>query len=187
MSRARWTTALVVVGLALVACGGKLDSSDPAGGIATTTSSGGASGTSGGSSGSSGVLPPPTGEPLPPPPSTGKPGRQPPPSPCGVSFNGEVMKVLSANGCSDSSCHGGSTPASLPRIDLADPPATYKSLLSYKLDGRPYVSTSGNPSSSAMYCNLRHVCGTPMPVDGKVPSHELAWIDAWLACGAPFN
>jgi hypothetical protein len=38
-----------------------------------------------------------------------------------------------------------------------------------------------------MACNLRDNCGTGMPVGSKLTSKQLAVVDAWLVCGAPFS
>lgn len=113
----------------------------------------------------------------------GVPPSSPPPEPappCAASFRRDVLPAFDRAGCTMTSCHGGPNPPSPPRIDGAAPRATYESLVAFRLsDGQPY--------RTAMACNLRGTCGVKMPLGGAIDPADLARIDAWLACGAPFN
>jgi hypothetical protein len=74
-------------------------------------------------------------------------------------------------------------------MDPTSPALTYKSLVGFTMStGEPYVAIgSTDPKASGITCNLRGSCGTRMPIGGKLSSNQLAVIDSWLACGAPFN
>jgi hypothetical protein len=107
---------------------------------------------------------------------------------CDVSFKNDVIGVLAAAKCSTITCHGGPAPFNQPGIDTDSAPSAYKTLTSFKLSGKAYVAVgSTDPKASAIRCNLRGDCGTSMPPGDRLPSADLDVIDAWLACGAPFN
>jgi hypothetical protein len=116
---------------------------------------------------------------------------------CAVSFTQTIYgKYMVASGtwkCADSSCHGaGSTQE--PSIDGTSAQNAYNSLTTYTdLQGEPYIAACAtNPSDSAMDCNLKGSC-SQMPQEGAgvgaaaPTAAELADLDTWLACGAPFN
>lgn len=134
----------------------------------------------------------PNGPPVAPPPPT-TPSPTPAPTPlCGPSFRYNVLLTLKERGCSNTSCHGGATPRNEPRIDLLDFYGTWNDLRAFTLStGQPYVSSvPSTPAVSGMHCHLRGECGVSMSslvVAGALSPKELADIDAWLACGAPFN
>lgn len=113
-----------------------------------------------------------------PPPAPSPP---PPAPPCAASFRLDVLPTFDRAGCSATACHGGGSPPSPPRIDPSAPRATYDGFVTFRLsDGRTYLS--------GMDCNLRGTCGTKMPLGGDgLDAADLALIDAWLACGGPFN
>lgn len=116
------------------------------------------------------------------PPSDPPPDPSPPPAaPCAASFRLDVLPIFDRAGCSATACHGSPTPPSPPRIDGAAPRATYDGFVAFRLsDGRSYLA--------GMDCNLRGTCGVKMPLGGDgLDAADLARIDAWLACGGPFN
>lgn len=127
------------------------------------------------------------------PPSTppSPPSPLPPPAvPCTASFSAHVAPIFVDRQCSNSNCHGGAVPRNLPRIDPTNLFATWAGLRSFTLsNGQAYVNVS-DAKLSGMHCNLRGECGVAMPpmLDGNTLGvTEYAAIDAWLACGAPFN
>jgi hypothetical protein len=164
--------ALAVVVLA--ACGGAIDNGDLF------------SKDQGTSSGAPGATTTPTATAQPTASSAPKPS--PPSATCGTSFKNDVMLVFQQTACSNLECHGGPLPKNPPRVDTLDAAATYKELLGFVLsDGSPYVVQSKDPKDSSLNCNLRDNCGVGMPIGRKISSKQLAVVDAWLACGAPFN
>jgi hypothetical protein len=126
-----------------------------------------------------------------PSPTTPDPSIVPPP-PCSASFATQVMQIFVDRSCSNSSCHGGQLPRNEPSIDPTNLYATWNGFRAFTLSiGRPYVTrVPGDPTASGMSCNLRGECGVSMlPLIGGTPltPADAATIDAWLACGAPFN
>lgn len=116
---------------------------------------------------------------------------------CAVSFQTTIYaKYMAASGtwkCADSSCHGaGSTQE--PSIDGTNAQNAYNSLTTYTdLQGEPYIAACAtDPTASAIDCNLKGSC-SQMPLEGAgvgaaaPTAAELADLDTWLACGAPFN
>ena len=113
---------------------------------------------------------------------------EPKPDPqCAVSFTTDVMQVLSQTGCGNVQCHGAKL--NEPAIDPTSPSLTYKAITAYTMStGEPYVDVGNtDPGASGMFCNFRGACGPRMPIGGKLNSNQLKVMDAWLACGAPFN
>ncbi len=162
--------------LTAAACGGAVDNSDLFKKNGTTSSSGGTptatpTATSTPPSG-------PTANPPPPPPA---------PTTCDVSFAADVTLVLQQAGCGGLACHNGGI--NRPTVDPTSPSLTYKSLTTFTMStGDPYVAVGDpDPKASGMFCNLRGDCGVRMPLGGRLTSKQLAVIDSWLACGAPFN
>ena len=163
-------SALLAFIVALVACGGAVDSDNLFDKNA----------------GASGATPAPTTTPTN-QPAQAPPGTPPTPgAPCTVSFKKDVFKVLDDNKCSNIGCHGGLIVR--PRIDLANSAATYQALTTHQIGGKAYVAAgNADPKASGMFCNLRGDCGTAMPPGDELNSDDLKVIDGWLACGAPLN
>ena len=104
-----------------------------------------------------------------------------------MSFAADVTLVLQQAGCGGLACHNGGI--NQPTVDPTSPSLTYKSLTTFTMStGDPYVAVGDpDPKASGMFCNLRGDCGVRMPLGGRLTSKQLAVIDSWLACGAPFN
>lgn len=172
------TAAALLVALSLAACGGKT--------IEVSRSDG----TTPAPQQPAPYEPEDPGPPVAPPAPT-----TPPPSPtptCGPSFRYNVLLTMKERGCTNTSCHGGPTPRNEPRIDPLDFYGTWSGLRAFTLStGQPYVaSVPSTPAVSGMHCHLRGECGVSMSsfvVAGALSPKELADIDEWLACGAPFN
>lgn len=168
---------MLALALAAAACGGAIDNSELF------------QKEQGTSSGGSTPAPTATGTATSSPPS--RPVPQPPQpndQPCAVSFKKDVLNVLSSTGCSSVQCHGAPTFVNQPNIDPAQSALTYKNLIAYEIDGRPYVAMgSKDPDDSSITCNLRGDCGTRMPLGDKLSGKQLDVIEEWLSCGAPFN
>ena len=123
----------------------------------------------------------------------------PPPTPtptptpvCGPSFRYNILITLADRGCSNASCHGGPAPRNEPRIDPDDFYGSWSALRAFTLsNGQPYVAAAPSPpAASGIHCHLRGECGVPMTsftAVGVLSPKELADVDEWLACGAPFN
>ena len=123
-------------------------------------------------------------------------------STCAVSFTNTIFaKYMSASGtwkCSDGNCHGPSGPSGFsenaPTIDDSNALNAYTTLAQLQLNGEPYINTCSNdPNASSVYCNLKGTCAPTMPqsgagVDSPGPTApEIADLETWLKCGAPFN
>jgi hypothetical protein len=126
--------------------------------------------------------------PTPPPAPTGNV----PVPPCSTSFRAMILPTMLAHSCTASACHGGPVPRNEPLIDPADALGTWSGLHAFTLStGQPYLAKgTTTPAASAMHCHLRGECGTSMLafVAGAAFSpQELADVDDWLACGAPFD
>ena len=176
------TAAVLLVLLSLSACGGKTIEGARNEGAASEAQP---------AAPSEPVEPgPPSAPPAPPTPT---PTPTPAPvTPCGPSFRYDVLQTLKDRGCTNSSCHGGTSPLNQPRIDGRDFYATWSAPRAFTLStGQPYVaSADSTPTASAMHCHLRGECGLPMSnfiTAGAVSPTELAVIEEWLACGAPFD
>ncbi len=174
---------LVLSGIALFGgCNDDPTHFGPAGGLAgrspddqapPTPDSGGSSGTSGDGGASSGCTPDAAGCP---------------------SFATDIYAALMATAgtykCANgTACHatGGNSPAG-----LTDATATLAALKAYKINGKPYLTTSCDPTQSAITCNLlatgaAGACGNHMPLapTPDVSAADLAKIKLWLTCGSP--
>lgn len=112
--------------------------------------------------------------------------------PCAVTFSTDVLSALGRAGCAQSSsCHGGSNPTNLPRIEPSDGPGMWAEFAAFTLsDGKAYINPCSTASAeSGLACNLAASggCGVHMPPGGQVPAADLTAIETWLACGAPNN
>ncbi len=110
---------------------------------------------------------------------------------CGVSFSKDVIPSFAAAGCATVSCHGGAT---RPRIDPANPPATWQTFQAFTLsNGKPYINPCSTDSAlSTLGCNLiaegqPGACGVHMPIGAQIPQAALDKVNAWLKCGSPSN
>jgi hypothetical protein len=114
--------------------------------------------------------------------------------PCAVSFKNDVLPALGRSTCTQTSCHGGATPPTPPRIEPSDAPAMYQLFASFKMNtgGLPYVNPcSTDKTKSGIACNLYTTgyCGVQMPLGGvpATPQADIDKIEQWLACGSPNN
>jgi hypothetical protein len=113
---------------------------------------------------------------------------------CTTSFKGNVLAAFLSAGCSAVGCHGGTTPASQPRIDPNDGPGTWAVFAAFKLtNGKILINPcSTDPATSALGANLNPNApaadrGVLMPpgvvgLPGAIPT-----IEAWQRCGSPNN
>ena len=121
---------------------------------------------------------------------------------CAVSWSTTIYpKYISAAGtwkCADANCHGPGA-AQLPSIS-DDVAKAYLSLATYLGSGatsfarKAYINPcSIDPATSALDCNIKGSCTPKMPVTGAsvasagATAAEIADVDTWLKCGAPFN
>jgi hypothetical protein len=178
----RSLSASLVAGAVIVvaACGGAIDNGD-----LFQKDQGTTSGTSGGTPSPS---PSPSSSPTTAPPSP-TPSPPKPATKCAVSFKADVLALFAKHDCSALECHGGPAAFNEPAIDTTNPQTAYKQITTFTLStGKTYVAVGNTePKASGMYCNFRGNCGTQMPLVDKLASQELDIIDAWLACGSPFN
>ena len=114
--------------------------------------------------------------------------------PCTVSFKNDVLPALGRSTCTQTSCHGGTTPPSPPRIEPSDAPAMWPLFASFKMNtgGLPYINPcSTDKTKSGIACNLYATgyCGVQMPLGGTpaTPQADIDKIEQWIACGAPNN
>ena len=113
---------------------------------------------------------------------------------CAVSFKDQVLPALGRSTCAQTSCHGGPSPPSPPRIEPSDPGAMWAEFAAYKMNtgGTPYVNPcSKDKAESGIACNLyaNNPCGVKMPLGGtpQVPEEDIQLIEQWIECGAPNN
>lgn len=105
---------------------------------------------------------------------------------CAVSFEKDVVPVLTAAKCASRGCHGAGD--AQPRLDDRSASAYYQSLLTAQIGGKPYVVGCTAGGQSLMLCNLQGdaACGKTMPLGGPpIGEAGLRTIETWLACGAP--
>jgi hypothetical protein len=114
--------------------------------------------------------------------------------PCAVSFKNDVLPALGRSTCTQTSCHGGTTPPSPPRIEPSDAPAMWQLFASFKMNtgNLPYINPCDKDKAKAgMACNLYATgyCGVQMPLGGtpQTPQADIDKIEQWLACGSPNN
>ena len=88
----------------------------------------------------------------------------------GVTYSATITGIINTYGCLNSSCHGGSTPAS--GFSLAD----YNGVKAKVTDGRLFGAIS-------------HASGfSPMPKNaGKMSECDIKKVKAWIDAGAPNN
>ena len=113
---------------------------------------------------------------------------------CAVSFKNDVLPALGRSTCTQTSCHGGATPPTPPRIEPSDAPAMWQLFASFKMNtgNRPYINPcSTDKTKSGIACNLYATgyCGVQMPLGGtpQTPQADIDKIEQWLACGSPNN
>ncbi len=113
---------------------------------------------------------------------------------CAVSFAKDVLPALGNSTCTQTSCHGGATPPSPPRIEPSDPSGMWTEFASFKMNtgGLPYINPcSTDKTKSGIACNLyaTGACGVKMPLGGtpQVAQADIDKIEQWLACGSPNN
>lgn len=114
--------------------------------------------------------------------------------PCAVSFSKDVLPALGRSTCTQTSCHGGATPPTPPRIEPSDPAGMWAEFAAFKMNtgGLPYINPcSTDKAKSGIACNLyaTGACGVKMPLGGtpQMPQADIDKIDQWLACGSPNN
>lgn len=114
--------------------------------------------------------------------------------PCAVSFKNDVLPAFGRSTCIQTSCHGGATPPSPPRIEPSDPAASYQIFASFKMNtgGLPYINPcSTDKTKAGIACNLYATgnCGVKMPLGGtpQMPQADIDKIDQWVQCGSPNN
>lgn len=114
--------------------------------------------------------------------------------PCTVSFKNDVLPALGRSTCTQTSCHGGATPPTPPRIEPSDAPAMWQLFASFKMNtgNLPYINPCDkDKAKSGIACNLYAVgaCGVQMPLGGTpaTPQADIDKIEQWLACGSPNN
>jgi hypothetical protein len=114
--------------------------------------------------------------------------------PCPVSFKNDVLPVFGRSTCIQTSCHGGATPPSPPRIEPSDAPGMWQLFASYKMNAGnlPYINPCEKDKTKAgIACNLyaQGFCGVQMPLGGTppTPQADIDKIEQWLACGSPNN
>lgn len=114
--------------------------------------------------------------------------------PCAVSFKNDVLPALGRSTCTQTSCHGGATPPTPPRIEPSDAPAMWQLFASFKMNtgNLPYINPCDkDKAKSGIACNLYAVghCGVQMPLGGTpaTPQADIDKIEQWLACGSPNN
>lgn len=121
---------------------------------------------------------------------------------CTVSWATDIFPKIQPGGvwkCADANCHGpagaaGTGPNS-PTIDGTDSQKAYAALVAFSVDStNPYINAcSSDPSASEMPANLRGDIQQQMPTQGAGVSPanatpgDIATLETWLACGAPFN
>lgn len=114
--------------------------------------------------------------------------------PCAVKFSTDVLPILGNATCTQTSCHGGATPPTPPRIEPSDAPGMWAEFAGFKMNtgGLPYINPcSTDKTKSGIACNLyaTGACGVKMPLGGtpQVAQADIDKIEAWLACGSPNN
>lgn len=114
--------------------------------------------------------------------------------PCAVSFSKDVLPILGNSTCTQTSCHGGATPPTPPRIEPSDPAAMWAEFAGFKMNtgGLPYINPcSTDKTKSGLACNLyaQGACGVQMPLGGtpQTPEADIQKIEQWLECGSPNN
>jgi hypothetical protein len=114
--------------------------------------------------------------------------------PCAVSFKNDILPIFGRSTCVQTSCHGGATPPSPPRIEPSDAPAMWQLFASFKMNtgNLAYINPCDKDKTKAgMACNLYAVgaCGVPMPLGGTpaTPQADIDKIEQWLGCGSPNN
>ena len=110
---------------------------------------------------------------------------------CKVSFSENLWPRFQVDGgwrCAAPACHGGTQ---APPIDAATPESTLATLRAYTLEGHPYLAPAtdggGDPTKSAIYCNLARSCGVAMPPSPALAPTEVCALETWIRCGAPDN
>ena len=113
---------------------------------------------------------------------------------CAVSFERDVLPALGRSTCAQTSCHGGASPPSPPRIEPGDPRGMWTEFAGFKMNtgGVPYINPcSTDKTKSGLACNLyaTGACGVKMPLGGapQMPQEDIDKIDQWLECGSPNN
>jgi hypothetical protein len=113
---------------------------------------------------------------------------------CTTSFKGGVLTAFQAAGCAAVGCHGGTTPASQPRIDPNDGPGTWAEFAAFKMsNGKLLVNPcSTDPAASALGANINPNApaadrGVLMPPGVAGLPSALPTIEAWQRCGSPNN
>lgn len=111
--------------------------------------------------------------------------------PCTVSFANDVLPAFGRSTCATPGCHGGVTPANLPRVEPSEAPAMWTEFAGFTLsDGKPYINPcSKDKTQSAIGCNLyaNGACGVHMPIGGQLDQADIDKIEQWVECGAPNN
>jgi hypothetical protein len=113
---------------------------------------------------------------------------------CAVSFANDVLPAFGQSTCTQTSCHGGATPPSPPRIEPSEPQAMWTLFAGFKMNtgSLPYINPcSTDKTQSGIACNLyaTGTCGVKMPLGGtpQMPQADIDKIDQWLECGSPNN
>jgi hypothetical protein len=114
---------------------------------------------------------------------------------CTTSFKTDILGAFATAKCDQSTCHGGTSPPSEPRIDPKDGPGTWAVFAAFKMStGKLYINPCSTVATdSALSANVNGAAtgadrGTLMPLGTTgLGTDVVAKIDAWLKCGSPDN
>jgi hypothetical protein len=119
-----------------------------------------------------------------------------PPGTCAVSFKTDILANIFAGAqCSQTTCHGGLSPASLPRVDTNDAPGMWTEFAAFKLsNGKLFINPcSTDPAQSMISVNVNGNApagdrGVLMPQNTTgLSTDQVNKISDWQKCGAPNN
>jgi hypothetical protein len=110
---------------------------------------------------------------------------------CAVSFKTDILGAFRSANCQTAgSCHGGTSPPNLPRIE-PDDPGMWAEFARFKLtNGTPYINPcTKDKTKSSIACNVNKAtpCGSIMPPGVGLPADVVTKIETWLECGSPNN
>lgn len=108
---------------------------------------------------------------------------------CDVTYSKDVAPLFEKGACWSGGCHGGSQPPIMKAEDLT---LTWCNLKDFNggaaLGSRTYINPSSkDPKDSYIVGNLKYEEGSNMPKGLQLSATDIATVETWVKCGAPFN